>query len=63
MDLRPRESASIPVSGDAIKAKKDVEDVIRDLSSVVSGRLEREVLMLMRVEEITPVLHILLDRS
>lgn len=60
--MRPRESASIPVSGDAISAKKDVEDVIRDLSRVVSGRLEREVLMLMRVEEITPVLHILSAR-
>lgn len=53
---RPKASASMPVSGEARSAKKDVEDVMRDLSRVVRGRWEREELMEMRVEEITPVL-------
>jgi hypothetical protein len=35
---RPSASARTPVSGEASSAKKDVEDVIKDLSSVVSGR-------------------------
>lgn len=55
-DLRPRESARMPVSGEAISAKKDVADVMRDLSSVVSGLDERSEPMDTRVEEITPVL-------
>lgn len=54
--MRPMESASSPVSGDARSAKREVEDVIRDLSRVVRGRWERSAPMLMRVEDITPVL-------
>lgn len=53
--LRPRWSASRPVSGEEKSAKREVEEVMRDLSRVVRGR-EREVWMLMRVEDITPVL-------
>jgi hypothetical protein len=36
--LRPSASARTPVSGEARSAKNDVDDVIKDLSSVVSGR-------------------------
>lgn len=54
---RPSASASIPVSGDASSAKNEVDDVISDLSSVVSGRWDSDVPMDIRVEEITPVLH------
>lgn len=42
--------------GEARSAKKDVDEVMRDLSRVVSGRADRDVFMEMRVEEITPVL-------
>lgn len=55
---RPRASARTPVSGDARRAKKEVEDVMRDLSRVVSGRWDREVFMEIRVEDITPVLKV-----
>jgi hypothetical protein len=53
---RPSVSARTPVRGDAKSAKKEVDDVINDLSRVVRGRLERDVLMDIKVEEITPVL-------
>lgn len=46
----------MPVRGEATSAKKEVEEVIRDLSRVVRGRAERSEAMEMRVEEITPVL-------
>jgi hypothetical protein len=36
--LRPNASARTPVSGEASSAKNEVDDVIKDLSSVVSGR-------------------------
>lgn len=49
-------SASRPVSGLKSKAKREVLEVMRDLSRVVSGRAERDVLMETRVEDITPVL-------
>lgn len=55
---RPRASARMPVSGEARSAKKDVDDVMRDLSRVVSGRWERDEFIEMRVEEITPVLRV-----
>lgn len=42
--------------GDASRAKKEVELVMRDLSRMVRGREERSVFMDMSVEEITPVL-------
>jgi len=54
--LRPRASAKTPVSGDAKSAKNDVEEVIRDLSRVVSGRFDNDEFMEIRVEDITPVL-------
>lgn len=56
MVLRPRESARRPLRGLAMKAKKDVLDVMRLLSSVVRGLLPRSVPMLMSVEDMTPVL-------
>lgn len=54
---RPSASASTPVSGEASSAKKDVEDVMSDLSRVVRGRWERDVPIDMSVEEMTPVLY------
>lgn len=54
--LRPRASARTPESGDASRAKKEVAEVMRDLSRVVSGREERSELMEMSVEDMTPVL-------
>lgn len=53
---RPRASLREPDSGEARRAKSEVEDVIRDLSRVVSAREERSVPMETRVEEMTPVL-------
>lgn len=44
------------MSGDANRARKDVADVMRDLSRVVRGREERSELMETSVEDITPVL-------
>ena len=41
--------------GEASSAKREVEDVIRDLSRVVRGR-ESDVWIDTRVEDITPVL-------
>jgi hypothetical protein len=54
--FRPRESARRPVRGEARRAKKEVAEVMRDLSRVVSGREERDVFIEIRVEDITPVL-------
>ena len=56
--LRPRELARRPLAGETRSAKREVEAAIIDLSKVVRGREEREVLMETRVEEITPVLMI-----
>jgi hypothetical protein len=53
---RPKESARIPVRGEATRAKKDVQDVIRDLSRVVRGREERSEPTEIRVDDMTPVL-------
>lgn len=53
--FRPSRSANIPARGLAIKANRLVEDVIRLLSRVESGR-ERSDLMDTKVEEMTPVL-------
>ena len=44
------------MSGEARSAKKEVHDVMRLLSSVVSGREERSLPMETSVEEMTPVL-------
>lgn len=44
------------MSGEASSAKNEVHDVMRLLSSVVSGRDERSVPMETRVEDMTPVL-------
>ena len=54
--LRPRASARSPVSGEARRAKKEVHDVMRLLSSVVRGREERSEPIETRVEDMTPVL-------
>lgn len=56
---RPSASARMPVSGEASSAKKDVDDVMRDLSSVVSGRCDKDELIEIKVEDITPVLQVL----
>jgi hypothetical protein len=53
---RPNASARMPVSGEATSAKKDVDDVMRDLSKVVRGRCDSEEPIETRVEDITPVL-------
>ena len=53
---RPKESARMPVRGDATRAKKEVQEVIRDLSRVVRGREERSEPTEIRVEDMTPVL-------
>lgn len=55
--LRPSLSASAPATGLAIRANKLVEDVIRLLSKVVRGRLERSEPIDTRVDEMTPVLY------
>lgn len=52
--LRPREEARTPERGEMMRAKREVHDVIRDLSRVVRGR-PREVWRLIKVEDITPV--------
>jgi hypothetical protein len=49
----------MPVSGEARRAKKEVADVISDLSRVVRRREERSVFIDIRVEDMTPVLHLL----
>lgn len=54
--FRPSVSARMPVSGDARSAKKEVQDVMRLLSSVVRGREERSEPTDTRVEDMTPVL-------
>jgi hypothetical protein len=53
---RPKASARMPVRGDATRAKKDVQEVIRDLSRVVRGREERSEPTEIKVDDMTPVL-------
>jgi hypothetical protein len=53
---RPSASARTPVSGEATRAKKDVDEVMRDLSRVVRGRRDSEEPIETKVEDITPVL-------
>ncbi len=55
MGFRPSLSANMPVTGLAIRAPRLVQDVIRPLSMVLSGR-PRSLSMETRVEEMTPVL-------
>lgn len=55
MGLRPRESASWEESGVMRRAKRDVEDVMIDLSKCVRVRLERDVPRDTSVADITPV--------
>ena len=52
--FRPRLSASIPDSGETIRAKSAVAEVMRDLSRVVKG-WPRELLIETSVADITPV--------
>jgi len=54
--LRPRRSARNPVTGEAKRAKREVEEVIRDLERVERGAFERSLWMETRVDDITPVL-------
>jgi len=49
-------------SGDANRAKRDVEDVIMDLSREVSSRSESDVPMETRVADMTPVSSYFLGR-
>ena len=53
--LRPRSSASEEAKGRTRRAKREVHEVMTDLSSEVSGRCERDVPMETRVALITPV--------
>lgn len=55
-------SARTPVRGEKSRAKKEVDDVMRDLSRVVKERFERSVEIETRVEEMTPVLGRLVER-
>jgi len=52
----PNVSARWPVMGLAMRAKRDVAEVMRDLSSMVRDAWSRSVPMLTSVEEMTPVL-------
>lgn len=54
--FRPNLSARTPANGLATNANKLVQDVMRLLSRVVRGRLDRSEPIDTRVEEITPVL-------
>jgi hypothetical protein len=56
--LRPSPSARSPEKGEASSAKRDVEEVIKDLSIVVRAREERSAFIETRVDEITPVLSV-----
>lgn len=53
---RPCLSARIPAAGDAKRAKREVHDVMRDLSRTVKGLFDRSVFIETKVEEMTPVL-------
>jgi hypothetical protein len=53
--LRPRRSARTEEKGETRRAKREVHEVMMDLSSAVRGREESEVPRETRVEEITPV--------
>lgn len=52
---RPWRSARREASGEARRAKSEVEEVMIDLSKEVRVRLEREVSIETRVAEMTPV--------
>jgi len=54
--LRPSPSAMSPEIGLARSAKREVADVMKDLSRVVRARSERSEPMETRVEDMTPVL-------
>jgi hypothetical protein len=53
--FRPRESARRPLTGETRRAKREVDAAIKDLSSVVRGREDRDVPIETRVADITPV--------
>lgn len=53
--LRPRRSARTEDSGEARSAKREVDDVMMDLSNDVRGRPESEVPIDTSVAEMTPV--------
>jgi hypothetical protein len=53
--LRPQESATTEAKGDTRRAKRDVHDVMMDLSSDDRGLPESDVPMDTRVADITPV--------
>lgn len=55
--LRPSVSARWPVMGDATRAKREVAEVMRDLSRVVRFREERSLRIETSIDEITPVLY------
>lgn len=55
--FRPDLSARIPANGLATSANKLVQDVIRLLSSVVSGRPDKSDPIDTRVADMTPVLY------
>lgn len=55
MVRRPQRSARREEKGDMSRARREVEEVMMDLVSGVSGVGEREVCREMRVAEITPV--------
>jgi len=52
--FRPNLSAKIPERGEMKRAKREVQDVIRDLSRVVSGAPSEELIET-KVADITPV--------
>ena len=56
MGRRPNASLRRPEGAEAMRAKSDVLEVIRDLERVERGAEERSVPRETRVEEITPVL-------
>lgn len=51
----------MPVKGEARSAKNEVQEVMRLLSRVVSRREERSVFMDIKVEDMTPVLRIVVS--
>jgi hypothetical protein len=53
--FRPRESARRPLTGETRSAKREVDAAIKDLSSVVRAREDRDVPMETKVADITPV--------
>lgn len=55
MRLRPSLSARWEEKGETRRAKREVEEVMMDLSKDVRRRLDREVSMETRVADMTPV--------